>query len=62
MDDSVIFYGHLVNFPTIWYILLHFGILCGHLVCFDTFWYIVPRKIWQPCSEVESKAEKVPLK
>jgi hypothetical protein len=31
-----VFYGHLVNFMSIWYI-------------FFTFWYVVPRKIWQPC-------------
>jgi hypothetical protein len=51
MEDSVIFYGHMVNIPTIWYILLHYGIFCGHLVCFDPFWYTVPRKIWQPWLE-----------
>jgi hypothetical protein len=32
-----IFYGHLVYFVVIWYILTRFG-------------YFVPRKIWQPCS------------
>jgi hypothetical protein len=33
MEDAGIFYGHLVNFPAIGYILWHFGIFCGHLVC-----------------------------
>jgi hypothetical protein len=33
--------------------LLPFGTFCGHLVHFVPFWYFVPRKIWQPCSEVE---------
>jgi hypothetical protein len=37
-----IFYGHLVHFTAIWYILWSFSI-------FSTFWYVVPRKIWQPC-------------
>jgi hypothetical protein len=34
MDDAGILYGHLVNFPSIWYILLSFGMFCGHLVHF----------------------------
>jgi hypothetical protein len=32
-----IFYGHLVYYKAIWYIVF-------------TIWYIVPRWIWQPCS------------
>jgi hypothetical protein len=31
MKDVAIFYGHLVYFTTIWYILWLFGILYGHL-------------------------------
>jgi hypothetical protein len=32
------FYGHLVNFMAIWYILWHFGKhICGHLVHFSRF-------------------------
>jgi hypothetical protein len=40
MEDVGIFYGHLVNFPAIWYILWSLGV-------FPPFWYIVLRKIWQ---------------
>jgi hypothetical protein len=35
-----LFYGHLVCFKVIWYILWLFGIV-------PPFWYVVPRKIWQ---------------
>jgi hypothetical protein len=50
MKDAGIFFGHLVNFPAIWYILWHFGIhiLLLPFGIFSPFWYIVPRKIWQP--------------
>jgi hypothetical protein len=40
----VIFYGHLVKFVVIWYKLF-------------PFWYFVPRKIWQPCSNVRAKRQ-----
>jgi hypothetical protein len=56
-----VFYGHLVYFVaiwyilrpfgifcSIWYILWPFGIFCGHLVYFVAIWYTVLRKIWQP--------------
>jgi hypothetical protein len=36
-----IFYGHLVYFVAIWYILWSFGIFCGHLVYFVAIWYIL---------------------
>jgi hydrogenase-4 membrane subunit HyfE len=50
----------VVNFMVVWSILwqwdipilLPFGIFCGDLVYFVIIWYIVPRKIWQPCSDV----------
>jgi hypothetical protein len=35
LQSNGIFYGHLVHFVVIWYIL-------------PVFWYAVPRKIWQP--------------
>jgi hypothetical protein len=35
-----IFYGHLVYFMAIWYILLPFGIFYCHLVYFTAIWYI----------------------
>jgi hypothetical protein len=44
MEDVGIFYGHLVYFVVILYILWLFGI-------FLPFWYVVPRKVWQPCTK-----------
>jgi hypothetical protein len=32
-----VFYGHLVYFTDIWYILRTFGIFCGHLAYFYSF-------------------------
>jgi hypothetical protein len=40
MEAVGIFYGHLVYFTAIGYILLPFGILCGNLVYFVVIWYI----------------------
>jgi hypothetical protein len=34
MENAGIFYGHLVCFIVIWYILWLFGIFYGHLVMF----------------------------
>jgi hypothetical protein len=48
MEDVGIFYGHLVYFVVMWYILLSLGKFCGYLVYFFSFWYFLPRKIWQP--------------
>jgi hypothetical protein len=45
MEDGT-FYGHLVYFTAIWYILWPF------LVYFFPFWYVVARKIWQPRIEI----------
>jgi hypothetical protein len=42
MEDVGIFFGHLVYFTAIWYIVWPFGILCGHLVNFTVIWYIFP--------------------
>jgi hypothetical protein len=39
MENIYIFYGHLVYFTAIWYILWAFGIFCGHLVNFRVIWY-----------------------
>jgi hypothetical protein len=45
-----IFYGHLVNFTVIWYILWPFETFCVHLVyILYPFWYVVPRKIYHTC-------------
>jgi hypothetical protein len=37
MEDVDIFYGHLVSFTAIGYILWTFGIFCGNLVYFSRF-------------------------
>jgi hypothetical protein len=53
-----IFYGNLVYFMVIWYILRSFSILYGNEVCFVIIWYILSRfglfyhlKSSNPCSE-----------
>jgi hypothetical protein len=38
MEDVVTFYGHLVYFTYIWYILWTFGIFYGHLEYFSPSW------------------------
>jgi hypothetical protein len=48
MEDSGIFYGHLVHFQTILYILLHCGIFCGHLVYFAGFRIVCHLKSGNP--------------
>jgi hypothetical protein len=50
-DDVGIFYGHLVYFTAIWYILQSFGIFSGNLVYFSPFCNIASGRIWQTCSE-----------
>jgi hypothetical protein len=42
MENIGIFYGHLVYFTLIWYILCPFGIFYGHLVYFVVIWTIFP--------------------
>jgi hypothetical protein len=47
-----IFYGHLVYFVVIWYILLlFFGV-------FFPLWYFVLRKIWQPWVVASTSGKK----
>jgi hypothetical protein len=41
------------------YFMTTFGLFCGHLVYFSPFWFVVPRKIWQPCSAMEEKMERL---
>jgi hypothetical protein len=48
MENFGTFYGHLVLFEDIRYILLPRVTFCGPLVHFTPFWSVVPRKIWQP--------------
>jgi hypothetical protein len=50
MEDVGLFYGQLVYFTALSYILWSFGLIYGNLVYFSSFWYIVPMKIWQPWS------------
>jgi hypothetical protein len=38
MEDVGTFYGHLVYFTSIWYILWTFGIFYGHLEYFSPSW------------------------
>jgi hypothetical protein len=45
MEEVGIFYGHLVYFMVIWYILWTF--YC-HLVHFPPFWHVVPKKSGNP--------------
>jgi hypothetical protein len=47
MEDAGIFYGHLVHFTVVCYILWTFGIARGNLAYLSQFWYFVRRKIWQ---------------
>jgi hypothetical protein len=37
-----LFYGQMVSFMVIWYILRSFGIFCGRFVYFVVVWYIFP--------------------
>jgi hypothetical protein len=48
MEDTGIFYGHLVHFMAIGYILWHFGIICGHLVYFPRFGLLYYEKSGNP--------------
>jgi hypothetical protein len=43
MEDFGIFYGHLVYFMVIWYILWSYGLFCGNLVHFLVIWFIFSR-------------------
>jgi hypothetical protein len=45
------FYGHLVYFTAIRYILWSFGIIYGYLVYFIPFWYVGPEKSGNPVAE-----------
>jgi hypothetical protein len=43
MEDVAIFYGHLVYFTAIWYILWPFGLLYLNLVYFVAIWSTIPQ-------------------
>jgi hypothetical protein len=59
MEDAGIFYGHLVHFTVLCYILWTFGVVRRNLVNFFPFWYFAPRKIWQPWSTSRSAASVI---
>jgi hypothetical protein len=42
MDNFwILWYGHLVYFMDIWYVLWTFGMFYGHLVCSMDIWYVL---------------------
>jgi hypothetical protein len=51
VEDPGMFYGHVVNFPAIWFILWHFGILCVHLVYFSRFGILYQDKSGSPVEQ-----------
>jgi hypothetical protein len=48
MEDVGIFYGHLVHFTVLCYILWVFGIVCGNLVYFPHFGILYQEKSGSP--------------
>jgi hypothetical protein len=48
MEDVGIFYGHLVYFVVMWYILLSLGKFCGYLVYFFLFGIFYQEKSGNP--------------
>jgi hypothetical protein len=48
MEDDGIFYGHLVHFMVLCYILRTLGIICGNLVYFSGFDILYPEKSGNP--------------
>jgi hypothetical protein len=46
MEHVSIFYGYLVNFTSIWSILLPFDVLYFHLMYFTSIWYVYFVCIW----------------
>jgi hypothetical protein len=48
MEDVGIFYGHLVYFTSIWYILWPSGICYGHLEYFSRFGMLYREKSGNP--------------
>jgi hypothetical protein len=58
MQDSGIFKSRLVNFPAIWYILRHYGVICGHLVNFPRFGILCHEKSGIPVQEDDLDAGK----
>jgi hypothetical protein len=44
MEDVGLYFGNLIYFRAIWYILRSFSIFYGYLVKFFSLWYVVTRK------------------
>jgi hypothetical protein len=56
MENVGIFYGHLVYFMVIWYILRPFGTFHGHLVYFSCFGMLHQEKSGNPASRIALSA------
>jgi hypothetical protein len=50
MEDVGTFYGHLVYFMAIWYVIRTLGIFCGNLVYFPRFGTLYQEKSGNPDS------------
>jgi hypothetical protein len=48
MEDVGIFFGHLVHYTVLCYILCTFGIVCGNLVYFSRFGNLYQEKSGNP--------------
>jgi hypothetical protein len=59
LEDVGIFYGPLVYFTAIRYILRPFGIFYGHLVCFTRFGMLHQDKSGNPARFPESKTSNL---
>jgi hypothetical protein len=55
MEDVGLFYGHLVYFTTIWYIVRPFGILYDSLVYFSHFGMLYQEKSGNPVQSLLHK-------
>jgi hypothetical protein len=63
MENVCQYYGHLVYFIAIWYILWQFGKFWLFGI-FSPFWYVVQRKIrqrkiWQSCCRLEPREDEL---
>jgi hypothetical protein len=54
MEDVGLFYGHLVCFTAMWYILWPFGIFYGYLVYFSRLGILYQEKSGNPALSVPS--------
>jgi hypothetical protein len=54
-----IIHAHLEYITAIWYMLWSFGNFVEIWTIFSTFGRIASRKIWQPCSEMVTKVDRI---